>query len=52
MTKYRGILRPKILAISEIAFATRYGVAKNTFARVCKRATELSIQWSLDPKNI
>lgn len=49
MTKYREILRLKSLGISEREIATSCGVSRNTVARVCKRATELNIQWPLEP---
>ena len=49
MTKYREILRLKSLGISEREIATSCGVSRNTVARVCKRASELNIQWSLEP---
>ena len=49
MTKYREILRLKSLGISEREIATSCSVSRNTVARVCKRAAELSIQWPLDP---
>jgi AraC-like DNA-binding protein len=49
MTKYREILRLKSLGISEREIATSCGVSRNNVARVCKRATELNIQWPLEP---
>ena len=49
MTKYREILRLKSLGISEREIATSCSASRNTVSRVCKRAAELNIQWSLDP---
>lgn len=48
MTKYREILRLKSLGISEREIAVSCSVSRNTVARVCKRATELNIQWPLE----
>ena len=48
MTKYREILRLKSLGFSERSIAQSCGVARNTVAKVLKKAAEINLSWPLD----
>ncbi len=48
MTKYREILRLKNLGFSERSIAQSCGVARNTVAKVLKKAAEINLSWPLD----